>query len=261
MKTFFILSHGRTGTKFLAKMLNECDGAVVHHEPLLSDKNLVFYSYAKVFSNALSGMLSQRFEKLMKDAGSAKFYGECNSYLRYEGEWLRQNLEATVIYICRDGRDFVRSAYPRKLYTDLEPQLAIIPMNGTHLADQWAKMSRFERICWYWTDTYERLWNDSNGNIHHIEDLLSNYSLFSKVILEPTGLSISEEQWGSSVNKPENSTSGNIVRKRLALLLKGNGDKGAGVQLPEWSEWTEEQRQQFNNICGPTMKKLGYEVV
>jgi len=259
MKTFFILSHGRTGTKFMSKLLNECKGAVVHHEPELADTDLVFYSYSGCFSTVVNGMLNQRFKKLIGAASQAEFYGECNSYLRYEGKWLKENLDATVIYVCRDGRDFVRSAYPRKLYTELEPQLSIIPTDRDELANDWATMSRFERICWYWTDTYERLWDDSDGKIHHIENLLSSYSEFSKCILEPTGLTVSESHWKSAVQKPENSTSENRFKKRLMLSIKGESSKGVGNQLPKWDAWTPNQKEAFTRICGPTMNKLGYE--
>lgn len=260
MRKFFILSHGRTGTKFLAKLLNGCDGAVVHHEPTPSDSNIVFYSHAGVFRSVLNGMLEDRFQQLLLQADGADVYGECNSYLRFEGEWLKNNLDATVIYLCRDGRDFVRSAYPRKLYTELEPQLSIVPLDGSAYADKWHGMSRFEKICWYWTDTYDKLWEHSQGEIHRVEYLLSDYRAFNDVILKKVGLSIAEEVWRKAVMVPENSTSGNLMRKKLATLLKGNAAKVDGKQLPPWTDWTEEQHDSFNRICGPTMLKLGYEL-
>lgn len=261
MRKFFVLSHGRTGTKFLSKLLNGCDGAVVHHEPTPSDSNIVFYSHAGVFRSTLDGMLEDRFKQLLSEANGAKVYGECNSYLRYEGEWLKANLDATVIYVCRDGRDFVRSAYPRKLYTELEPQLSIVPLDDSPYADQWHRMSRFEKICWYWADTYDKLWEHSNGEIHRIEDLLSDYAEFNNAILSNTGLAITEIEWDRAVKTPENSTSGNFARKKLAMLLKGNSDKVEGKQLPSWENWSSEQRTAFDRICGATMQKLGYDYV
>jgi hypothetical protein len=30
-------------------------------------------------------------------------------------------------------------------------------------------------------------------------------------------------------------------------------------KFPGWDQWTTEQRHQFEEICGPMMKKLGYK--
>ena len=261
MKQFFILSHGRTGTNFLAKLLNGCNGAVVHHEPRDADKDLVFYSYSNSFSNVLDGLLKSRFKSLLENIPSSGIYGECNSYLRYEGAWLKQHLDATVIYVCRDGRDFVKSAYPRKLYTELEAQLAIIPDDRSPFAADWHNMTRFDRICWYWADTYNTLWDHSQGNIHHVEDLLTDYEKFKKVILLPTGLSLSESDWKLTVQTPENSTSSNLLRKKALLLLKGKSNQGVGKEIGPWKEWSASQKKSFETICGETMEKLGYEIV
>jgi hypothetical protein len=249
MRKFFILSHGRTGTKFMAKLLNGCDGAIVHHEPMKSDKDILFYSYTGQFRKILQQKLRVRFERLIKEAGPAQIYGESNSYLRYEGKWLRESLDAEIIYMCRDGRDFVRSAYPRKLYTELETQLSVIPTDDSQYAEKWHTMDRFERICWYWAVTYERLLEDSGG---------TDYQYFKSNIADKVGLKVNEKQWLQAVSNPENSTSGNLLRKRLVMFAKKASDKGAGETLPEWDNWSIEKKGAFERICGGVMDKLGY---
>jgi hypothetical protein len=34
---------------------------------------------------------------------------------------------------------------------------------------------------------------------------------------------------------------------------------GSAEKFPSWEQWTETQKKQFIEICGPLMKRLGYD--
>jgi hypothetical protein len=260
MSKFFILSQGRTGTKFLSKLLNSVSETVVHHEPDELDRNILFYSYTGQFDEALNGLLTLRFNQLLEKVPNDFTYGECNSYLRYNGKWLSENLHAKLIYTCRDARSYIKSAYPRALYTNLDKQLTIIPKTGTKYAERWPNMTRFEKICWYWAETNRSLLNDSSGNVLQIERLLSKYDYFDSNINKPIGFNISKTDWRRAVMKPENSSSSFILLKRkIRMTIKGGFGRNLGKSLPEYDMWSTSMKHTFNEICGPLMTELGYE--
>ncbi|MGB0916219.1 MAG: hypothetical protein ACPGU4_01410 [Flavobacteriales bacterium] len=256
VKTFFVLSLGRTGTKFLSNLLNGVNDFYVQHEPWKADTDILFYSYSGQFDEIVNQMLDKRFKTLTSGLSKGAGYGECNSYLRYNGIWLKENLNAQLIYTCRNGRDYVRSAYQRTLYTDYELQLSIVPKTDNSYAKSWGRLKRFEKICWYWAETNRHLYEESNGNIFQIEKILTDYSFFHRSINEQLGISITEETWSRSVANPKNSSSklSNIKRKVRAGLKA----KDIGNTLPTSENWSQEMNIAFDKICGPVMKNLGY---
>lgn len=259
IKTFFILSQGRTGTKFLSNLLNDVDGLCVQHEPWEADSDILFYSYAGQFDEVVDQMLSNRFKTLTSELSKNVNYGECNSYLRYNGSWLKENLNAQLIYTCRDGRDYVRSAYQRALYTDYEQQLSIVPKTENPYAKRWNNLTRFEKICWYWAETNRHLHSESAGNVLQVEKILTDYDYFNQHINNTLGISISKEVWHKSVAKPENSSTrlSNIKRK-VRVKIKGGQVKDIGGTLPKYEGWSKEMVTAFDEICGSVMTDLGY---
>ncbi|MDA3792459.1 MAG: hypothetical protein PF545_02225, partial [Elusimicrobia bacterium] len=82
-KIFFILSIGRSGTKFLADLLNKAQGVYIVHEPVRDD----FQAYQDAFhSEEKARDYSRHFRKkeiyLRARKKGIKSYGEVNSLLR-----------------------------------------------------------------------------------------------------------------------------------------------------------------------------------
>jgi hypothetical protein len=90
------------------------------------------------------------------------------------------------------------------------------------------------------------------------EDLLRDYGLFEKSILQPTGLRISEELWRREVERPRNTSRAFRMRSRLVGLLRGRKRIPDLRPLPRWQEWDDEMSGQFWEICGQTMRRFGY---
>lgn len=255
MKCFFVLSLGRSGTQLFANLLNRDTRAVVHHEPYRWDAQLFSLRAAGGFGEVLDGLLADRFVDLTGRAGDVDIYGEVNSYLRLETEWLRDNLAAQILYLARDGRDFVTSAYGRTAYTAWEMQLPIVPSDGDPAAREWRKMDRFERLCWYWAHTNQMLL--SEGNVMQMEKLISDWNYFREGLLEPTGVAVSETDWRRAVARPKNTSLEYRVKARVRRLT---GRSGPAVRKPlgRWTTWSDEQLSAFWKICGGTMLELGY---
>ena len=53
-----------------------------------------------------------------KNNSEIKAYGEVNSLLRYNAQWLKVNLNAKIVSVARDPKKVIRSIYLRNVYID-----------------------------------------------------------------------------------------------------------------------------------------------
>lgn len=257
MRMFFIMALGRSGTSFLSSMLSRDSRGRVLHEPYPLDPRLIVLRYAGGFDGVVDHLLEKRFQELLPDPQHCSFYGEVNSYLRYEVDWLRERFDPAMIHLVRDGRDFVRSAYIRGVYTPLEPSGPIVPKDGDPYSGRWPRMSRFERLCWYWMHTNDYLASRLDSFVR-LEDLLDNYGIFREQVLEPTGVRLSEQLWRREIDRPKNTSRAFRLRSRLVGLLRGRERVPDLRPLPPWSKWDDDLTARFWEICGPTMQRFGY---
>jgi hypothetical protein len=257
MRAFFILALGRSGTNFLATLLANDPRARVHHEPYPLDPRLMMLRHAGGFERTLDHLLEERFRSLLADAGEVEIYGEVNSYLRYEAEWLRRRFDPVLIHLVRDGRDFVRSAHLRGVFTPHESDGPILPRDDDPWAERWSGFSRFQRLCWYWTHTNEHLAAEIESHVR-FEDLLRDYRVFHSQVLEPVGLEVSDRVWRDEVERPRNTSRSYRLRLAAARLLRGPERFPSFKPLPPWRDWDDTLTSQFWEICGDTMRRLGY---
>jgi hypothetical protein len=257
MRYFFILALGRSGTNFLARLLDHDRRGTVRHETYPLDPRLIVLRRVGSYSQSLDHLLDVRFKDRVPAEG--EFYGEVNSYLRYEADWLRKRFDPVLIHLVRDGRAFVRSANIRGVYTPYEMDGPILPRDDDPYASQWAGMNRFERLCWYWMHTNEHLAAGVERCVR-LEDLLADYEVLRREVLEPTGLRIDEATWRREVDRPKNTSRIYKLRLAAARLRRGRRSVPTFEPLPHWSQWDESMTRRFEEICGPTMRRLGYEL-
>lgn len=163
-----------------------------------------------------------------------------------------------AIFIVRDGREWVRSTLNwgeifgkkgiRAFFSHKWPTAKDFP--DSPYFEKWHLLSRFEQICWTWAklnqyalDTIEK---NHHARIFYFEKIFSGkerYSYLDELVDFAVTLS---------------ATRINNIRKTDGWLEKrvhmSSGD------FPAWNNWTEEQKGQFEYICGPVMKKLSYKI-
>jgi len=240
---FFILSIGRSGTKFLAHLLNEAPGAYVAHEPVKQDVK----AYREAFhSEKKATDYIHRFRKkeiyLRCKDKRIDTYGEVNSAIRRHCNALKQAFpEAVFLHLIRDGREVVRSMMSRDTMTEKDPKIQYLyPTESDPWGDKWSQMTRFEKLCWLWRVENEYLRNAIQAKAIQLEKLCSSYKYFEKHVLIPLNLEISEDIWLEHAKSPKN-----VTRE---------------YKFPHFSEWDGKTAETFSKICGEEAVRNGYQL-
>lgn len=240
-KLFFIVSIGRSGTTFLANLLQLPQNYAVYHE-ILADRNALVRAYWSEVEAAdyLRTYRNKVIAARIQESG-CQVYGEVNSYLRHHISALKNLWQPQLLHLVRNGQDVVRSAMNRNIYTakDKHHSGKITPRAGDPWAAEWHNMHRFERVCWYWARTNDEI-ASHNLPIARFEDVVSSYASFAAQVLDVLGLDLPRELWEAEVNKPLNPSQ--------------------HKDFPAWPHWSDQQKAQFVAICGPTMARFGYEI-
>lgn len=290
--TILVTSVGRTGTEFFAKLFADIiPNCTSLHEPdiikfpgvanrlshysqqvqLAGVWRVVFLKLAGKWT--LAKLSDRRFSgKLTLSEAATRLYYQRHKFIsRLPGTvYVESNLgyyglvdvipvafkQHRVIYIIRDGRDWVRSMMNwgevygksaiRNFFAHKWPTARDVP--GDEFAHNWSAISRFEKLCWAWAHLnayalntisrnpharvfkFEAIFNDAN-KYQTLDDLIT-FSI-SLPGIEPDKLK---------------DTSGRLEQKVHQSLST----------FPKWEAWTEDQKSQFTKICGPLMEKLGY---
>lgn len=239
-KPFLVTSTGRTGTVWLADLLDKAEGACVMHEPMIKEQ----YDHAQALMRPETTIPYLRDFRLrdmaLRARGSgASRYGEVNSALRRHIVALQKLVpEFRIVHLVRDGRDVVTSVLNRARLTEKDmvyKSMAKPPYNIPPA--EWSAMDRFEQICWLWAN--ENMFMRENVEYSaRFEDIMSSFSCFESQILKPLELSVGESIWMESVERPLNAT--------------------ASKKHGGYSTWSEAQKETFWRICGNEMKVHGY---
>ena len=286
--TIIITSVGRTGTQFFAKFFqNILDDATCLHEPdilkigrgesilqqlkdsgfwnLLIRKSVSNWSLIELADqrlrekiddkNAIKSFYAQRAHFITTKKG--KIYVESNSGYYGLIDLCSQTFKNyRIIYIIRDGRDWVRSWMNWGFMYDKNwllnkishswPTAEEVPSDS--FASSWKDMKRFEKICWAWTtlNSYaiEKINYDKNAKIFLFEDIFKSHERY-KNLEELVDFSISSCDYEALYL---NTANGWLDQK----IHKSIGD------FPKWDQWSNEHKKTFDSICGKLMQDLGY---
>jgi hypothetical protein len=260
VKYFFVTGFGRSGSKFLATLLNLAPEAKVEHEPFADDYRYLPIAYYGGARKALGTYLRSRRQLI--ESGLSKdvqLYGETNSLLRYFIDDLPVVFDNPEVFLLiRNGRDVVRSCFVRSVYTPKSLHAHVLPKDDDPWADEWSRFSRFEQLCWLWQATNNHV-GDRIERVLRFEDILSDFDYLSSNLLHPLGLSLSRESYRSAVENPVNTTEQYVggERRRWFGLKKHTPMpvKERPVGLPPWDDQME---RRFCEICGDTMQRFGY---
>lgn len=245
---YFIISTGRTGTKFLAKFFNEIGNSIAVHEPNPDFLKLAInYAQNQVKKEEAKEKLDLYRRPLAKKMKRSSFnnYIESNNRLFSLIKPLTdvyENLE--IIHIVRDGRDYVRSGMSRDWYTpnDNELRLKSSMFSDDPYFNIWDKMSRFEKICWRWQKKDNFIYEDLKKVENFIR--IKFRDIFNSK--DHNGLFKIADYVGISKTK---------TAKMIDEMINEKVNNNKKYEIPRWPEWSKNKRKKFNQIAGKHMNK------
>jgi len=236
MNVFFVLSTGRTGTKFLAQLLNRDPNAKVFHERFKQDFDEYVHAYHDEKS-AIAYIKESRMKLIPNE--QSKIYGEITGVLRHHIKALKTVFpEARLFHLVRDGREVIRSMASREIMLKSNAiSSQIYPKESDPFYMAWPNMDQFERICWYWS-TENRFLRENIKDSIQFEGIISDYSYLRKRLLDEVGLNIPHDIWNDVVKTKINATK----------IYK----------IPHWRQWNPKQQGVFEKIAASENRLSGY---
>lgn len=260
----FIVSTGRTGTKFLANFFNDfLPKTVSLHEP---EPDLLPMAIDRARGEIDGDRVKQRLRigrKLLlrkaMDAGASTYLEANNRFFSIVPELLELFSDCRIVHIVRDGRDYVRSGMSRDkpwcdYYYGAEDQIANndLRLKATMFPDdpfndEWDQLSAFEKTAWGWVRKDQIIKESARSHdgvltvrfeeIFDDEEFEGLQRLYSFLELDDE-LDLSRPEIQQRLNQPENVS----------------GD----YRIPHWRDWSEDRTESFDRIAGEHMREYGY---
>jgi hypothetical protein len=166
-----------------------------------------------------------------------------------------------IVYIIRDGRDWIRSKLnynSRDLYSKGRIREYFshhwpnaITAQDEKYSEKWTNMDKVEKLCWAWSylNNYaiNSISKNPNSKLFYFEDLFNSPDRYEhlKEMLDFLG-GVSDD-----LSYDHQKLSG-------VLDLQVHASKKDANNV--WSNWSALQKDQFIEICGPTMERVGYKI-
>jgi hypothetical protein len=226
MDYFFVTGMGRSGTKWLADLLNCSPTVACHHEPFPGFDNERTCHLPWADGYATIEYLKARRSRVDEKRGGER-WGEVNSYLRLGIVHIRRVFgECPIAGLIRDGRESVKSLMTRNIF------------KRSGQPPSWCKSvqppqsceTRFEKIVWYWSLMYRFLLN-CGVPIFRLEELNGDYDSLCDLSAYLEIEQPSRQDWVSRKDNPLN-------------------------QGQNSSPWTNQEEKHFQQIAGSIQERF-----
>lgn len=250
MKYVFFTGMGRSGTKLLASLLSQIPDVHSSHE-YIGNREFWLLSWYLSGQDYTIPFLQKEKERIESSYSNGIFI-DVNGYLQNSVPQLQDVFNPQAIFhVIRNPKSVVRSYYTRRNDADVH----LLPKNKIEI-EHWINGDKFYQVCWNWASTTNKLL-DEQTHLLIFEKLTTDYEYFKTKLLIPAGLELSKEAWLAGVSTKVNKTRSSFYRW---LYAKFKSKQFVEDNLPEYQEWPEPYKKQFLQICGPVMKRCGYEI-
>ena len=262
----FIVSTGRAGSNMFARALARHAKLFAVHEPVPHLNAEAYARWRGTHSREhILLRLKAKRSNLIEQAGwNGLLYVESSHYCSHLIRELHELYGARFIYLYRDGRDFVRSGLERDRWYGDAPL-------GRKQVREWAKRwlrhrylldigfscddhklkpprslrSRMEKITWLWVEVNRTI-------LESFEDLPATVTMAVRL-----------EDFGRDVLRDILAFLG--VEAALAvvddMLIVGEKkpNRTKNRSIPVFEKWSQQETEQFFDLAGPMLSRLGYE--
>ena len=252
-KRIYILSTGRTGTNFLAQVLNDIiDDFNIGHQQIGS-RSINIFAKLPLKNNIYLYFLYKLFDFFNRGVPPNSTIDPLLSVALYKLiKFKKIKIDIKIIHLVRSPEDFVTSflnwkdqSWKRKIILHfLLPFWNPVPLFHGVSFKRWVLMSKFEKFCWIWTfkntmfDDLQYLQKE-NYYFIKIEDLIQSQSKEDhlKSLLEFCGI------------KPP---------KKIKLNTDIKVNRSKGNKFPKYKDWSNKHRFLLSEYCQYLKLKYGY---
>jgi hypothetical protein len=254
----FILTTGRSGSKFITNLLNCASNIIAYHEPqptLQYFSNYAFHHQGE--ADILTNMIdAARMELILEVFIKNKIYVESNQCLTFFAPVIATLFrKSKFVYLVRHPGDFVRSAIRKGWHKND----SIWESGRVKIADgdQWENMDQMERLSWLWMTTNSFIEKfKEQVNTHRIvtfqfENLIKKIKEARKLLKFVGAVDI----------KPEKIKE--VQEKRInELFIHPNEPPGMKkvVDFPDYIEWNDEMKKKLRKYSEKLAKRYGYKL-
>jgi len=250
MDYVFFTGMGRSGTKFLTTLLGQIPGVHSVHE-FIGKREFQLLSWY-LDGNSYTIPYLERAKKNIESEFKEGIFIDINGFLQNSAPELKIVFAPKkVFHFVRNPKAVVRSYFTRRNESDIH----LVPKNRTEL-EKWLDSDKFYQICWNWSNTTTQLL-DAQTDLILFEKVTTDFTYFKSHILEPLNLVLPIQDWKVAVEKKVNKTHSKHYRWLYAKL---KGKTYVEDELPPYEQWPDKYRQQFEELCGPAMKRCGYSL-
>jgi hypothetical protein len=252
----FILSTGRSGSKFIAALINCSSNITAYHEPrptLQYFSNYAFHhqNEEKVLTNMID---AARMELILEVFIKNSIYVESNQCLTFFAPVIAKRFKKSkFVHIVRHPGDFVRSAVRKGWHkNDSIWESGRVKMEDKN---QWAKMDQIERLSWLWMETnrfienFKKQINTQRVLTLKTEDLIKKIETVKK-LLEFIG---AQDIDGEKIEE--------IQRKKINELYI-HPDEPPNmrkvIHFPTYNEWNDDKKNKLKKYAERLVKLYGY---
>lgn len=166
----FVTGSGRCGTVSMAEYYSQVSCIASVHEPYPKLKEEYLAALVRKDNPRLGNLMSFKQDMVNDHLRINRKYVESNPRLLPFISKINKFFDCEIIFLLRDGRDFVRSAYSRDFVKEALPdELERIFPDPEKVYD------RFDRCCWLWnfvvTIGLHEMSQINNENIFKVEEL------------------------------------------------------------------------------------------
>ncbi len=255
----FVLSTGRAGSAFMARLFERSGEVVAFHEPEPTLHYFCDYAFhnqdqEEVLAKMVEGA---RLEFLLRVFNQNKIYLESNQCMSYFAPQLARVFRgARFIHVVRHPGDFTRSAVRKGWYAND----SIWEAGRIKLADgeRWARMNQIEKAAWMWRET--------NGFIERFKQDIDDPGRIITVKLEEITEDVDRAMemlrfaGDTTINA---SMIARIQAVRVNTVNIGSDEPDSMKKVaafPRYADWESSQKNAFKAIVAPLAEAYGYEL-
>ena len=248
----FILTTGRSGSKFITNLLNCASNVIAYHEP--QPRLQYFSNYA--FHHQGEMIDASRMELILEVLIKNKIYVESNQCLTFFAPVICKLFKKSrFVHVVRHTGDFVRSAVRKGWHKND----SIWESGRVKMADmdQWENMDQIERLSWLWMATNSFIESfKEQVDTHRIvtlkfENLIKSKNEVKKLLKFMGAVDINREKI-------------KVVREKKIneLFIHQNEPPGMKkvVDFPDYIEWNDEMKNKLKKYSEKIAKSYKYNL-